>query len=57
MGTIDDPAFASRPFSALADPRKHGKVLYPLREIMLLILCGTLAGAGDFEDVRAWGRK
>ena len=26
-------------FSALADPRQHGKVLYPLPEIMLLILC------------------
>ena len=42
-------------FSALADPRQHGKVLYPLPEIMLLILCGTLAGAGDFVDIREWG--
>ena len=42
-------------FSALADPRQHGKVLYPLPEIMLLILCGTLAGAGDFVEIREWG--
>ena len=44
-------------FSALADPRQHGKVLYPLPEIMLLILCGTLAGAEDFVEIREWGRK
>ena len=32
-------------FSALDDPRQRGKVLYPLPEIMLLILCATLSGA------------
>ena len=42
-------------FSALADPRQQGKVLYPLPEIMLLILCGTLAGAEDFVEIREWG--
>ena len=42
-------------FSALADPRQHGKVLYPLPEIMLLIQCVTLAGAGDFVGIREWG--
>ena len=57
MGTIDDPAFASRPFLALADPRQQGKVLYPLPEIMLLILCGTLAGAGDVVEIREWGGR
>ena len=44
-------------FSALTDPRQRGKVLYPLPEIMLLILCGTLAGAEDFVEIREWGRK
>ena len=38
-------------FSALTDPRQQGKVLYPLPEIMLLILCGTLAGAEDFVEI------
>lgn len=48
-------------FSALRDPRQPGKVVYPLPEIMLLVLCATLAGAEDFvEDfveVRHWGHK
>ena len=44
-------------FSALDDPRQRGKVVYPLPEIMLLVLCATLAGADDFVEIRLWGRK
>ena len=44
-------------FSSLEDPRQRGKVVYPLPEIMLLILCGTLAGAEDFVEIRGWGRQ
>ena len=44
-------------FSALDDPRQLGKVLYPLPEIMLLVLCATLAGAEDFVETRLWGLK
>lgn len=44
-------------FSALDDPRQAWKVEYPLPEIMLLVLCATLAGADSFVDVRFWGRK
>jgi predicted transposase YbfD/YdcC len=44
-------------FSALDDPRQPGKVVYPLPEIMLLVLCATLAGAEDFVEMRLWGRK
>lgn len=44
-------------FSALDDPRQLGKVLYPLPEIMLLILCATLSGAEDFVETRVWGLK
>lgn len=44
-------------FSALTDPRQPGKVLYPLPEVMLLVLCATLAGAEDFVEVRLWGRQ
>ena len=34
-------------FSALDDPRQGWKVEYPLPEIMLVVLCATLAGAGS----------
>ena len=44
-------------FSALDDPRQAWKVIYPLPEILLLILCATLAGAEDFVEVRLWGHK
>src|SRR3954467_4268802 len=44
-------------FSALKDPRQIWKVVYPLPEIMLLVLCATLAGAEDFVEVRPRGVK
>src|SRR5689334_3362101 len=42
-------------FAALEDPRQTAKVLYPLPEILLLLLCGTLAGADDFVEIGLWG--
>jgi predicted transposase YbfD/YdcC len=44
-------------FAALRDPRQTAKVLYPLPEILLLVLAATLAGADDFVEVRAWGEE
>jgi hypothetical protein len=44
-------------FSALKDPRQSWKVLYPLPEILLLLLCATLAGADDFVETEWWGRQ
>jgi predicted transposase YbfD/YdcC len=44
-------------FAALRDPRQAAKVLYPLPEIMLLLLCATLAGADDFVEISLWGRE
>ena len=44
-------------FSALDDPRQSWKVVYPLPEVLLLILCGTLAGAEDFVEIERWGRR
>src|SRR5918998_1163665 len=35
-------------FATLEDPRQAAKVLSPLPEIVLLLLCATLAGADDF---------
>ena len=37
-------------------PRQRGKVFYPLREILLLLLCATVAGAHDFVEIGLWGR-
>lgn len=44
-------------FSALKDPRQASKVIYPLPEILLLVLGATMAGADDFVEVVAWGEE
>jgi predicted transposase YbfD/YdcC len=44
-------------FASLRDPRQAAKVLYPLPEILLIVLCGTLAGADDFVELALWGRE
>lgn len=42
-------------FSALEDSRQSWKVVYPLPEILLLVLCATLGGAENFVEIEAWG--
>ena len=44
-------------FAALSDPRQHAKVLYPLPEILLLVLASTIAGADDFVETTLWGAE
>ncbi|MEI9426055.1 ISAs1 family transposase, partial [Mesorhizobium sp. Cs1299R1N1] len=44
-------------FSALSDPRQQWRVIYPLPEILLVVLCATLCGMEDFVETRLWGRK
>ena len=42
-------------FSALEDPRQAGKVLRPLDEIMLVVLCGVPSGADGFVEIARRG--
>ena len=42
-------------FSALKDPRQGWRVVYPLREVLLLVLCASLCGMDDFVEIRMWG--
>ena len=44
-------------FSALRDPRQSAKVLYPLPEVLLLLLCATISGADDFVEITLWGEE
>lgn len=41
-------------FSALEDSRQNWRVVYPLREILLVVLCATLAGMEDFVEIKLW---
>jgi predicted transposase YbfD/YdcC len=38
-------------FGGLEDTREAGKVLHPVPEILLVTLCGVMAGAEGFEDI------
>ena len=37
--------------SGLEDPRRAGKVVVALNEIMLVALCDVLSGAESFDDI------
>lgn len=43
-------------FAALKDPRQAWKVVYPLPELILLVLCAVIAGAEDCVEIRRWAR-
>src|SRR3979409_1283459 len=42
-------------FSVIKDDREPWRVVYPLREVLLLVVCGTIASCDDFDDIVAWG--
>ena len=50
------PAFLTH-FQAVEDPRQDGKVLYPLEEILLLVLCGVISGADGWTSIALYGQK
>jgi predicted transposase YbfD/YdcC len=42
-------------FGAVGDPRETCKVKYPLREVLFLVTCASIAGCDDFDEIAAWG--
>ena len=38
-------------FSAIKDDRQPCKVMYPLGEVLLLVVCGTMAACDDYDDI------
>ena len=43
-------------FSRIKDTRQSWKVAYPLREVLFLVVCGTIASGYDYEDIVDWGK-
>jgi predicted transposase YbfD/YdcC len=39
----------------IEDTRQSWKVAYPLREVLFLVVCGTIASGDDYEDIADWG--
>ena len=42
-------------FSELDDEREPWRMMYPLREVLLLVICATIASCDDFDDIVGWG--
>lgn len=42
--------------SAIEDVREPHRVAYPLQEILLLSVCGTIADCDDYDDIAEWGK-
>jgi predicted transposase YbfD/YdcC len=42
-------------FAEVADPREAWRVAHPLPEVLLLVVCGSIASCDDFNDIAAWG--
>ena len=38
-------------FSAITDDRQPCKVMYPLSEVLLVVVCGTMAACDDYDDI------
>jgi predicted transposase YbfD/YdcC len=41
--------------AAVEDPRDVRRITHPLAEILLLVVCGTMADCDDYEHIAEWG--
>lgn len=63
MSMIGDEAFGTKSrlgvllehFGRIEDPRDVRRILHPLPEVLLLVVCGTIADCDDYENIAAWG--
>lgn len=44
-------------FAGLRDPRVTGRCDHDLLDIILIVVCGTIAGADDFVSIASWARS
>ena len=60
--TLDE--FSSKPrlkslldhLGQIADPRDVRRVMYRLREVLFLVVCGTICDCDDYEHIAEWGK-
>jgi predicted transposase YbfD/YdcC len=60
---MSDPEFAParlaallQHFSTINDERETWRVAYPLKEVLLLVTCATVASCDDLEEIVSWGQ-
>lgn len=42
-------------FAHIQDPRDVRRILHPLREVLLLVVCATIADCDDYDAIADWG--
>lgn len=42
-------------FAKIDDPRDIRRITHPLAEVLLLVVCGTIADCDDYDHIAAWG--
>lgn len=42
-------------FAIIEDPREPWRVAHPLSEVLLLVVCGTIADCDDYDGIAEWG--
>ena len=62
MTLTSEPVFAParlalllQHFAEINDDRESWRVAYPLKEVLLLVTCATIASCDDFEAIVSWG--
>src|SRR5271170_17351 len=43
-------------FAVIEDPREPWRVAHPLTEVLLLVVCGTIADCDDYEGIAEWDK-
>lgn len=43
-------------FAAIEDDRAAWRVMYPLREVLFLVVCASICSCDDYEDIVDWGQ-
>ena len=56
-GAIAETVVFLRHFEDLPDPRRRGKVIYPLDEVLLLCLLAVLTGAEAITNIARFGDR
>ena len=44
-------------FARIEDPREPAKVMYPLREVLFLVVAATIADCEDYDEIALWGEQ
>lgn len=44
-------------FATIDDPREPWRVAHPLQEVLLLVVCGTMADCDHYDSIAAWGKS